>query len=155
MLFKKGLIIRGASQLKRYRNTKNEEFWWPAGQEIALAQITQDQVQVKQDSTLIRVTPISDVADGLFDGDLAFRLSGEKAIDIFGNSLDRFAEKAWNKLNTNSPEEEYDWLCTAFIAVFEIDEEKLDQEPPIFRGYLPMDERLLTVATSEEFWISS
>ena len=167
-LFRKGLIVRGESQIKRYTTTENDECWWPVGQSIVLAKVGEDQVQFSQDITLIRVTPISEVADGLFDGDLAFRLTTENTHDIFGKNLDMFAVRAWKKFNAQKtdPAELHfgpdatvampgknDWHCYVFMTIFEIDDKKPDTEPPTFRGYLPMDERLLTIATSEDFWI--
>jgi hypothetical protein len=93
------------------------------------------------------------VADGIFDGDLAFRLTTRNVLQVFGNNLDVFAQKAWESFYSPSSGPGEDWRCFAFLVIFEINDEKPDTEPPTFRGHLPMDERLLTIATSNDFWV--
>ena len=163
-LFRKNLVIRGQSQIKRYSHTGRNELWWttfgdgkwfPTGS-IVLNQVAPDQCVLLEDATLIRVTPISEVADGLFDGDLAFRLTTESVHQIFGNSLERFVKRAWEKYNAPGAQPREDWRCYAFMTIYEHSEDEIHTTTPTFRGYLPLDERLLTIAeypvmTKEEF----
>ena len=149
--FRKNLVIRGQSQIKRYSTTNRNELWWPVGHGANVEQFAVDQCRLLEDATLVRVTPISEVADGLFDGDLAFRLTSESVHQVFGNSLERFVTRAWERYNAPGAQPREDWRCYAFMTIYEdatTDEpgDIIMSKSPTFRGYLPLDERLLTVA---------
>jgi hypothetical protein len=144
--FRKNLVIRGQSQIKRYANAGRDELWWPAGKGANVQRVAVDQFMLLEDATLIRVTPISDVADGLFNGDLAFRLTSESVHQVFGNSLERFVTRAWERYNAPGALPREDWRCYAFMTIYENTGDDVSVGSPAFRGYLPLDERLLTVA---------
>ena len=126
-----------------------DELWYPSEAVINIMPLASDEIRFLQDATLIRVSPISEVADGIFNGDLAFRLTMMTVSEVFGNSLDRFVRTAWEKYNSPSGNPDEFWRSYAFMTIYEVDKEKPDTTVPMFRGYLPMDERLLTVATSD------
>ena len=89
------------------------------------------------------------MADGIFNGDIDFRLTKENVYDVFGDSLERFVTRAWEYFTDAQPQE--DWRAYAFMTIFENSE--TNEASPAFRGYLPLDERLLTIATSEDYFI--
>jgi hypothetical protein len=142
-LFRRGLVLKGSSNLKRYNMPKRDELWWPIdiSKSLVVVKTAPDEVRFEQDSALIRVTPISTVADGLFNGDIDFRLTLETVYDVFGKSLERFVKQAWEMFITNEHQET--WRCFAFMTVYENAE--TNDKVPVFRGFLPLDESLLTV----------
>jgi hypothetical protein len=148
--FKQGMVVRGASQLQRYNAIRRDELWWPIkAKGIAITRIGLNQAQFEQDTALIRVTPISAVADGIFTSDIDFQLSKDSVFDVFGKSLERFVTQAWEKFKAEQYQE--DWRAYAFMTLYESDDTQVIMGPPVFRGYIPMDERLLTIATNEDF----
>jgi hypothetical protein len=142
--FRNGTTIRGISQIKRYNAPERGEVWFPVNgsKGIAITPISPNQLRFDQDCVYIRVTPISNVADGIFTSDIDFRLSLENVYDVFGKSLERFVARAWEMFA--SEEHQEDWRAYAFMTVYENNEN--NEGTPTFRGYIPLDENLLTIA---------
>lgn len=143
------MVVRGTSQLQRYNAPGRSEMWWPIhSKSIGITRIGLNEAQFDQDTALVRVTPISTVADGLFNGDIEFQLSRDTVFDVFGKSLERFITQAWEKFKAEEHQE--DWRAYAFMTLYESDTAKVVMGPPAFRGYIPMDERLLAIATDDD-----
>ena len=142
--------------------------WWPNSAIIPLRRTEVfDTATITENATFVRVTSLSDVADGITESDLSFRMTMKPASMVFGKSLERFVIKAWEDYadwqkdvakmiaeeeDVHFSPEQVAWHAFAYMTIYEVDDEKPDDEPPVFRGYLPLDERLLTIAVSDDVW---
>jgi hypothetical protein len=143
--FRKGDTAPNEYYFNHLCNKDNYQCWYPVWDDKVVTKIAEDLVKFERDITHIRVTHINGVTEDLETG-LTYRLISSNIAIALGKPLEMIAEKAWVTFSFD-PEFE-PWKGNTFVGIFEMGFMDSDTEP-LFRGFLPMDERLTAIAIPE------
>jgi hypothetical protein len=149
-LFKKGVVMKNESDINQLKLKRRDEYWLPGEHEFLFSSIAPDEIQFTKDAALIRLIPIGENLDGVGDAGLDFCLGMQEVSELIGSTLILFASIAWKLFKINSPFGDEYPCKIAYNAVFELNNGFPNTLEPIFRGFLPRDERLAMIAITED-----
>lgn len=143
-LYRKGARLTGRNNIRFFYSPPPGCIWYPYDQHPNMAYINDDTATFVMDAALVRIDAIGLTADGISNGDIAFRLITEGIDDIFGEQIKQFVDRAYAEAQWRN-----DFSVSAYITVVSFNDTEKDVKYR-FEGFLPMDTRLLHIVQENQ-----